>query len=239
MFEQLWNSPGFMKLTSNYYDLLFNEARERRVVRVHRREDPRHRARPGDRRATDPEGPSVRREAAAVRQRVLRGVQRPEGVAGRSPGDAHRARHRDRDRDDRRRARVRHHRVGDRLRLRHRRAQPHGDPRSRRARAHGALGRRADHLPRSADPRVPELLLPGRTARGGRQQPALQRRPRRHRHRHARLRDRPRLRRHRGERRGRGAMDPDGRQGRGGAPRSGRSASTSDRTSPGSRGATC
>ena len=26
MFEKLWNSPGFMKLTSNYYDLLFNEA---------------------------------------------------------------------------------------------------------------------------------------------------------------------------------------------------------------------
>ncbi len=25
-FEMLWNSPGFMKLTSNYYDLLFNEA---------------------------------------------------------------------------------------------------------------------------------------------------------------------------------------------------------------------
>jgi cation diffusion facilitator CzcD-associated flavoprotein CzcO len=25
MFEKLWNSPGFMKLTSNYYDLLFNE----------------------------------------------------------------------------------------------------------------------------------------------------------------------------------------------------------------------
>jgi cation diffusion facilitator CzcD-associated flavoprotein CzcO len=25
-FETLWNSPGFMKLTSNYYDLLFNEA---------------------------------------------------------------------------------------------------------------------------------------------------------------------------------------------------------------------
>jgi cation diffusion facilitator CzcD-associated flavoprotein CzcO len=24
-YEQMWNSPGFMKLTSNYYDLLFNE----------------------------------------------------------------------------------------------------------------------------------------------------------------------------------------------------------------------
>src|SRR5215207_6096193 len=26
LFEQLWNSPGFQKLTSNYYDLLFNDA---------------------------------------------------------------------------------------------------------------------------------------------------------------------------------------------------------------------
>jgi cation diffusion facilitator CzcD-associated flavoprotein CzcO len=25
-YEKMWNSPGFMKLTSNYYDLLFNEA---------------------------------------------------------------------------------------------------------------------------------------------------------------------------------------------------------------------
>jgi cation diffusion facilitator CzcD-associated flavoprotein CzcO len=25
-YEEMWNSPGFMKLTSNYYDLLFNEA---------------------------------------------------------------------------------------------------------------------------------------------------------------------------------------------------------------------
>jgi cation diffusion facilitator CzcD-associated flavoprotein CzcO len=26
LFEELWNSPGFMKLTSNYHDLLFNDA---------------------------------------------------------------------------------------------------------------------------------------------------------------------------------------------------------------------
>jgi cation diffusion facilitator CzcD-associated flavoprotein CzcO len=26
LFEQLWNSPGFMKLTSNYYDLLFDDS---------------------------------------------------------------------------------------------------------------------------------------------------------------------------------------------------------------------
>ena len=43
-FEKLWNSPGFMKLTSNYYDLLFNEAVNDEWCDVHRREDPRHRA---------------------------------------------------------------------------------------------------------------------------------------------------------------------------------------------------
>ena len=42
-FEKMWNSPGFSKLTSNYTDLLFDRGRERRVVRVHRREDPQHR----------------------------------------------------------------------------------------------------------------------------------------------------------------------------------------------------
>ena len=40
-FEKMWNSPGFSKLTSNYTDLLFDPRRERGVVRVHRREDPR------------------------------------------------------------------------------------------------------------------------------------------------------------------------------------------------------
>src|SRR5215831_7293058 len=33
-FEKMWNSPGFMKLTSNYADLLFNR-RQPRVVRLH------------------------------------------------------------------------------------------------------------------------------------------------------------------------------------------------------------
>ena len=56
---------------------------ERRVVRVHRREDPRHRPRSADRGEADPEGPPLRREAAAVRDRLLRDVQRPERLARR------------------------------------------------------------------------------------------------------------------------------------------------------------
>ena len=83
-FEKMWNSPGFSKLTSNYTDLLFDPRRERRVVRVHRREDPQHRRRSRDRGEADPEGPPLRREAAAVRDRLLRGVQQPERLARRS-----------------------------------------------------------------------------------------------------------------------------------------------------------
>ena len=56
---------------------------ERGVVRLPRREGPRHRRGPRRRRAADPPGPPVRREAAAVRHRLLRGVQRPEGHARR------------------------------------------------------------------------------------------------------------------------------------------------------------
>ena len=159
-FEEMWNSPGFMKLTSNYSDLLFNEAANDEWCEFIAEKIRGIVARPRDGRAADPQGSSVRREATSVRQRLLRGVQRPEGVARRSPGDAHRAADRNRDRDHRRCARLRHHRVGDRLRLRYRRAQPHGDPRSGRSRAHRALGGRPFHLPRPPDPWVPELLLP-------------------------------------------------------------------------------
>ena len=79
----------------------------------------------------------------------------------------------------------------------------------------GPLGRGPDHVPRRADHRLPQLLLPRRAARRRRQQPPVQRRPGRLRHRHARVRARPRLRHHRGRSRGRGALDRDGRPGRG------------------------
>ena len=135
---------------------------QRRVVRVHRREDPRHRRGPRDRRAADPQGPSVRREATPVRHRLLRGVQRPEGVAGRPAGDADRAADRDGHRDDRRRARVRHRRVGDRLRLRHRRAVPHGHPGPGRPGAHGRTGPTARRTFLGLQTRgFPNLFFPG------------------------------------------------------------------------------
>ena len=101
------------------------------------------------------------------------------------------------------------------------------------------LGRRPDHVPRRPDRRLPEPLLPRRPARGGRQQPPLQRRPGRLRHRHARARARARLRR-------RSRSTPEAeerwtahdRPGRGARRRSARSASTSAATSPASRSAT-
>ena len=49
----------------------------------------------------------------------------------------------------------------------------------------GLLGRRPEDVPRRADRRLPQLLLPRRPARRGRQQPPLQRRPGRLHHRHA------------------------------------------------------
>ena len=42
-YEKMWSSPGFTKLTSNYLDLLLEPRGQRRVVRVHRRQDPRPR----------------------------------------------------------------------------------------------------------------------------------------------------------------------------------------------------
>ncbi len=120
----MWNSPGFSKLTSNYTDLLFDPAANaewcefiaekiRGIV-----DDPETAER------ADPEGPPLRREAAAVRHRLLRGVQPPERRRSSISRETPIVRVTEtRDRDDRRRARVRHHRVGDRLRLRHRRAR--------------------------------------------------------------------------------------------------------------------
>ncbi len=65
--------------------------RERRVVRVHRRQDPAHRRGSGHRREADPERSSLRREAASFRDRLLRGLQQAQRLARRSEADADRA----------------------------------------------------------------------------------------------------------------------------------------------------
>ena len=137
--------------------------RQRRVVRVHRREDPRASS-------TTPRPPSklipkdhrFAREAAALRHRLLRGLQPAERLARRPQADADRAHDRRRDRDGRRRAGVRHHRVGDRLRLRHRRAPAMGIRGRRRSRPRGPLGRWSEDVPRRSRPTgFPNFFFPG------------------------------------------------------------------------------
>ena len=85
-FEKMWNSPGFSKLTSNYTDLLFDAAANAEWCEFIAEKIREHRRRSRDRGEADPEGPPLRREAAAVRHRLLRGVQRPERVARRPRG---------------------------------------------------------------------------------------------------------------------------------------------------------
>ncbi len=120
-FETMWNSPGFSKLISNYTDLLLDHAANaewcefiadkiRGIV-----EDPETAEKliPKDHRFGEKRPPFVTGYYEAF--------NKPERLAGRPQADADRARHRDGHRDGRRRAGVRHHRLGDRLRLRHRR----------------------------------------------------------------------------------------------------------------------
>ena len=216
MFEKLWNSPGFMKLTSNYYDLLFNEAANdewcafiaEKIRSIVRDPETAERLIPTDHRFGAKRPPFVNgyfeafndpkvslvdlRETPIVRLTET-GIETTDGV---------------REFDIIVWATGFDFGTGalNRMGIRGRDGLA----------LDGALGGRPFHLPRSADAWVPELLLPWWTPRRRRQQPAVQRRPGRHRHRHARLRDRTRRRRHRGDRRGRGAMEPDGRQGRGG-----------------------
>ena len=86
-YEEMWNSPGFSKMTSNYRDLLTDKAvnaewcefltgKIRSIV-----DDP------DDGGQADPR-PSLRPAPPAVRHRLLRDVQQPEGVARRPEGDA-------------------------------------------------------------------------------------------------------------------------------------------------------
>ena len=130
-YEKMWNSPGFTKLTSNYTDLLSNPDANAEWCDVHRRQDPGHRRTipttadrliPTDHRFGEKRPPFV--------TGYFEAFNRPERLAGRPAGDPDGPRHAERDRDDRRRAGVRHHRVGDRLRLRDRRPGPDGHPRS-------------------------------------------------------------------------------------------------------------
>ena len=214
-YETMWNSPGFMKLTSNYADLLFNReanaewcefiaGKIRSIV-----EDPvtAERLIPtdhlfGEKRPpfvagyyeafNDPKVSLVDLKETPILRVTETGIETTEGV---------------RELDIIVWATGFDFGTGALARM---------GIRGRDGLAlDRALGRRPDHVPRSADPRVPEPVLPRWAARRGRQQPALQRRPGRHPHRPARVRHPKGVRRHRGVGRVRGAVDPNGRQGRG------------------------
>ena len=91
----------------------------------------------------------------------------------------------------------------------------HGHSRPGRCLPRGPLGRRPEDVPRRPELGLPEPVLPRWAARGGRQQPAVQRRSGRFHHRPAHVRARSRLRHHRDRRRDRGRVDGDGRHDRG------------------------
>ena len=197
-FEKMWASPGFTKLTSNYLDLLtdpsanaawcdFLAEKVRGIV-----EDPEvaEQLIPQDHRFGEKRPPFVTGYFEAFND--------PKVTLVDLQGDAHPAPDPDGHRDGRRPAGGRRRHLGHRLRLRHRGAVPHGHPRPGRPGPRGPLGRRSDDLPRDPDHPLPELLLPGRAARRGRQQPPVQRRPGGLRHRDARPPTRARRRRDRG-----------------------------------------
>ena len=213
-FEKMWNSPGFSKLTSNYTDLLFDRAANaewcefiaekiRGIV-----DDPETAAKliPTDHRFAEKRPPFVTgyyetynnpnvslvdlKQTPIVRM-TERGIETAEGV---------------REFDIVVWATGFDFGTGALMRMGIR--GRHGRALDRR------LGRRSEDVSRRADRRLPEPLLPGRTARGRRQQPALQRRPSRLHHRHAHLLARPRLRHDRSRPRGRRRVDQHGRHGR-------------------------
>ena len=145
---------GFAKISTQLRGHGAQPRGQRRVVRIHRGQDPRHRRGPGDRGQADPGRPRLRRPAAPVRHRLLRDVQQAQRRAGRPARDADRQGHRDRHRD-------RPTGCASSTSSSGRPASTSAPApccgwasRGRRAAAQGVLGRRAAHLPRHDDATV-------------------------------------------------------------------------------------
>ncbi len=174
-FEKMWNSPGFSKLTSNYTDLLFDQAANaqwcefiaEKIRSIIEDPDTADKLIPTDHRFGEKRPPFVTAYYEAYNNANVSLVDLKQTPIVRMTAP--------RNRDGPRRAGVRHRRVGDGLRLRYRRARTHGDARPPQRRAHRLLGRWSADVPRHPDRRLPEPVLPRRSARGGGQQPPVQR----------------------------------------------------------------
>ena len=94
MWEKLYGEPGFGIWLGNFRDIVHGRGGQRRVLRVHRRQDPLTRQRPGRRREADPQGPRLRHAARPDGDPLLRGLQPRQRAPRRPPGDADRAHHR-------------------------------------------------------------------------------------------------------------------------------------------------
>ncbi len=127
-FERMWASPGFMKFTSNYVDILVNpdanaewcEFIGGKIRGIVADPETAERLIPKDHRYGEKRPPYVAGYFEAFNEPHVSLVDlRDTPIAPRD---------RDRHRDHRRRVRVRRHRVGDGLRLRHRGDDADGDP---------------------------------------------------------------------------------------------------------------
>ena len=159
-FETMWRSPGFSKLSSNYADVLFDDAANAEwcefiAHKVRGIVDDRETADkliPKDHGFGEKRPPFVTGYYEMYNNPKVSLIDLKETPIGRITEHGHR--------DGRRRAGVRHHRVGDRVRFRYRCPVADGDPGPGRSRPRRPLGRRSENVPRRTDHRLPQSLLP-------------------------------------------------------------------------------
>ena len=92
--EQRWDEGGFGIWLGGYVDMFFVDEANAKVRDFLHEQDPGEGRRPGDRRAADPQGLSVRRQAQPARLRLLRDVQPAARAPGRREGQPDRRDHR-------------------------------------------------------------------------------------------------------------------------------------------------
>ena len=127
--EKLYAERGFGIWQGNFRDILTDRAANAADHRFRRAQDPPAGEGPRGGGEADPEEPRLRHPPRAAGDPLLRGLQPAQRQAGGHQGDADRADHADGHQDQRRRVRIRHHHLRDRLRCHHRQLRPHRHPR--------------------------------------------------------------------------------------------------------------